>query len=169
MSKGPLNDRQRRFAEEYATSLNASDAYRKAGYKSDNSAAVGVSASRLLSDPRVADLVAELQGRTAKKLDITREKIARELAFIAFADIRDFAKWGNSEIQMLDSKDIPDEHSRAIAEVATTTTGTRVKLHDKRAALMDLAKLLDLMPREVDPETLKGRGSISIKFGALGG
>lgn len=58
MSK--LNIRQERFCLEYAQSGNATEAYKKAGYKVKNDNAAAASASQLLSNPKIKSRLAEI-------------------------------------------------------------------------------------------------------------
>lgn len=54
--------------------MNATEAYATAGYKGDRTAA-----SRLSTNVNVAQRVAELQGRAAKKAEVTLESLLNEL------------------------------------------------------------------------------------------
>jgi len=56
---------QERFCLEYAKSGNATDAYKKAGYKPKNENAAAASATRLLRNVKVQDRLHELQQATA--------------------------------------------------------------------------------------------------------
>lgn len=51
----PLSVKQKAFVREYLVSLNASDAYRKAGYKAANA---NVDGPKLLANPRIAEVIA---------------------------------------------------------------------------------------------------------------
>lgn len=54
-----LTEKQKRFADEYLKSLNAADAYRKAGYKSKTDSAITSNASRLLTNDKVSRYLQE--------------------------------------------------------------------------------------------------------------
>lgn len=49
-----LNERQKRFADYYIETGNASEAYRRAGYKSDNEKVITAGSSRLLANVNVS-------------------------------------------------------------------------------------------------------------------
>ena len=49
-----LTEKQKRFADEYLKSLNATDAYRKAGYKAKTDGSVRTASSRLLTNVNVS-------------------------------------------------------------------------------------------------------------------
>jgi hypothetical protein len=76
---GPLTERQRRFIEEYLLDLNATAAYRRAGYvaRNDNTAAAG--ASTLLRNPKVAAAVAEAQQERADRAELTQDWVVGRL------------------------------------------------------------------------------------------
>jgi phage terminase small subunit len=89
----PLNERQQRFVVEYLIDLNASAAYRRAGYHTSGAAADN-SASRLMRDARVKAAIAEgLARRSAEAglsqqwvLDRLRENHARAMQTIPVLD-----------------------------------------------------------------------------------
>jgi len=68
------NSRHERFAQAVAKGHSATEAYRLAGYKGDRTAA-----SRLSTNVNVAQRVSELQGRSAKRVEVTVESLAAEL------------------------------------------------------------------------------------------
>lgn len=68
------NPRHEAFAQALAKGKSATEAYAQAGYKPHQP-----SASRLLSNAMVAARVEELQGRVARKVEVTVESLACEL------------------------------------------------------------------------------------------
>lgn len=68
------NPRHESFAQALAKGKSAAEAYTNAGYKQSRSAA-----SRLSTNVNIEARVAELQGRVAKKAEITIESLAGEL------------------------------------------------------------------------------------------
>lgn len=68
------NARHEKFAQALAKGKNATEAYADAGYKGDRTAA-----SRLSTNVNVAQRVAELQGRAARKAEVTMESLLSEL------------------------------------------------------------------------------------------
>jgi 3-methyladenine DNA glycosylase Mpg len=71
-----MNAKQKRFVAEYLKDLNATQAYIRSGY-SEKGAAQG--AERLLRNVEVAAAVTAGQGKIAAKLEITAEKVLRDL------------------------------------------------------------------------------------------
>lgn len=147
-----LTDKQRAFAHEYLKNgRNAAEAYRKV-YKSKASATVvAVNACKLLKNANIALIVAEAEKRaeaaTQRALDryeVTAERIVAGLARLGFYDARDIFTWSEHGVRLKPSHEISDDAAAAITEISETITkdgGTiKVKLADKRAALVDLGR-----------------------------
>jgi phage terminase small subunit len=152
-----LNPKQERFVAEYLKDLNGKQAAIRAGYSEKTAES---QASRLLSHAKVAAAVAAGQAKTAAKLEITKEMIVDELRKIAFADLRKAVAWGptqhttvddggqkivSSGVTLIDSSELDADTAAAVAEVGNTREGVKIKLHDKKGALVDLAKMLGFM------------------------
>lgn len=150
------NQRHERFAQELAKGKSATDAYSAAGYVGDRTAA-----SRLSTNVNVQARVAEILARGAERAAITEEMVLRELGKIAFADIRKAVRWGRSPIdtesenaspnglgiypvELVPSEEMDDDTAGAVAEVSLTQTGIKIKMHDKKAALVDIGKHLGM-------------------------
>lgn len=152
------NARHEKFAQALAKGKTATEAYAEAGFKPHDG-----NAARLRGNERISARVDEITGkvneRVIDKLAITKERVAAELAKIAFLDIREAVRWGRSPVdtesensspnglgiypvELVPSDMISDEAAAAVSEVSLTQTGVKIKMHDKRAALMDLAKLM---------------------------
>lgn len=158
-SKAKLTPKQEAFVARYLLDLNATQAAIRAGYSEKTAQQQG---SRLLLNVLVQEAIAKGREKTAAKLEITKERIVDELAKIAFADIRKAVRWGKSPIdttsenaspnglgiypvELVPSEEIEDEIAAAVSEVSLTQTGIKIKMHDKKAALVDMAKMLGFM------------------------
>ena len=86
-----LTPRQERFVTEYLVDLNATQAAIRAGYSEKGANVAGI---RMLANATVRAAVEERQAKRAEKLDISVDRIERELARIAFTDMRKYAQWG---------------------------------------------------------------------------
>lgn len=73
-----MNARQRRFVAEYLKSLNATQAYKKAGYKATGRAAEN-NASRLLGDAGVKEAIAAGLAHQAEEAKVDAVKVTRGL------------------------------------------------------------------------------------------
>jgi phage terminase small subunit len=60
-TKSGLSEKQKNFADEYIKCLNASEAYRKAGYKNDNVNTVKNNSSKLLANTYIQEYVSQRQ------------------------------------------------------------------------------------------------------------
>ena len=88
----PMNAKQQRFVAEYLVDLNATAAYRRAGYTATGQSA-GVNAARLLATARVSAAIAEARGKMAKKLEISAERVMTEAWNILTADARELVEY----------------------------------------------------------------------------
>ena len=148
-----LTPKQQAFIEEYLRNgRNASAAYRFAYPNKMTASQVGIQAFRMLEHPKIAPIIAEADAKAAKYLQrsveryaISKERISDELARLAFVDARRLYRWDQNGVTILASDDLSDDDAAAVIEVSQTVTkegGTiRVKVADKRQALVDLARL----------------------------
>lgn len=140
----PLTDQAFRFAQEYMIDCNAAQAAIRAGY---SRASARQRAYELMQDPRVQQLIEEARAQLAEEFQLERETIARELAALGFANMGDYIEVGDDGEPRIRFANLSPAQRRAIQEVTIEVPekGPRrikLKLHDKRAALVDLAKLL---------------------------
>lgn len=167
-----LTPKQQRFVEEYLVDLNATAAYKRAGYVAKGNAAE-VNAARLLRNAQVKIAVEAARAELSKRTEITQDMVLQELAKIGFSDIRKAVRWASNvavaapdersldeiieegggeirhaitnQVELVDSDTIDDDTAAAIAEIAQTDRGgLKVKLHDKRAALVDIGRHLGM-------------------------
>jgi phage terminase small subunit len=136
-----LDPRRAEFVRQYLVDLVGSKAAARAGY-SERSA--HVTASRLLSDAKVAEAVR--LGRAARSIRtrITADAVVLELARVAFADLRKLASWGAGTVALVDSVELSDDVAAAVVEVAAGEHGPRLKLAPKLPALERLGRHLGL-------------------------
>ncbi|WP_083509462.1 terminase small subunit [Hyphomicrobium sulfonivorans] len=164
-ASGPdgLTVKQAAFVQAYIETGNASEAYRRAyDAKGMKSATVNRKAFELLENGKIAARIAHLQAKTAEKHEITKDRIVAELAKIAFADIRQAVKWGSTPLDttsenaspnglniypvaLVPSELIADDIAAAVSEVSLTQSGVKIRMYDKKSALVDLAKMLGFM------------------------
>lgn len=138
---GLTTDRQVRFVEEYVIDKNATQAALRAGYSKKTAGVIG---NENLKKPEIAAAIKVLLGKMAEESGISAERVLKEYAKIAFAEMSDFANWNGKTIKLKDSKELTSEQRAAVAEVTQTQSGLKVKLHDKKGALDSLARHLGL-------------------------
>lgn len=162
---GELTDRQKLFCNNYIISkFNGTEAAKMSGYSHNTSAE---QASRLLSNVNIQAYVDLLKKDLGLRLGITKERIALELAKIAFYDPRKMltVDGGLKPINELD-----DDTAGAIGgiELFEVTAGDedrisigvnkKIKIWDKRAALCDLNKMFGYdMPLKISPTDPEGK------------
>jgi phage terminase small subunit len=172
------NAKHELFAQELAKGVSASEAYVRVGYKPDDG-----NASKLST--KVQDRVQEITSLAAAKCGVTIERVVTELAKIGFADIRKAVDWSgvlvteednpdggdvlvikhihSSHVRLISAADLDDDTAGAIAEVKQSPTGgLSLKLHDKRAALVDLGKHLGMFK-----DKLEVSGNVPVTFNTL--
>lgn len=142
------NARQERFAQLLAAGKTATAAYVEAGYKPDDGAS-----SRLSG--KVRERVAELLSRAGDRVEITKARVIRELALLAFSDLKEFADWNESGVTWKPSDKLTDKQSRALASIKQTMNEhggtTELKLYDKQRALELLGKELGMFTGKEEP------------------
>lgn len=155
-----LTAKQQRFVDEYLIDLNATQAAIRAGYSKKTANEQG---SRLLANVSVSSAVAESMKSRSNRTGITQDMVLKELAKIGFSDIRKVVRWGETMVRMvdgdeecaedmvpyhglalIDSSEIDDDTAGAIAEVSQGKEGLKVKLHDKKGALVDIGRHLGM-------------------------
>lgn len=165
-----LTAKQRAFVREYLIDLNATQAAVRAGYSVKTAASQG---ERLLRNVEIDRAVSAAMDLRAKRTEITSDRVMQELAKIGFADIRKAVTWQTSliteednpdggdvavvknivtnNVQLVASEDIDDDTAAAIAEISQNAQGgLKIKLHDKRAALVDMGRHLGMFKDKVE-------------------
>lgn len=142
-----LNEKQIRFCDEYLVDFNASQAAFRAGYSKKTGA---VYAFQLLQRADVQKYLESRKIKLARKLEITQERTLREIARLAYSDIR---KLFNDDGSMKVLTELDDDTAAALSavEVEERRVGEnddlmlviktkKLKLRDKLNALEMLAK-----------------------------
>lgn len=146
-----LTDKQRTFVNEYLVDMNGTQAAIRAGYAPKTAFA---QASRLLSNVKVAAFLTEAQKARSDRTEITQDMVLRELARIGFSDMRNFTEWGPAGVRLKDYAELTDDQAAAISEVSQTITeaggSLKFKLHDKRAALVDIGRHLGMFTDKIE-------------------
>lgn len=83
-----MTPKQQRFVEEYLIDLNATAAYRRAGYAAKGNAAE-VNAARLLRNAQVQAAIVEAKAARSEETGINAAWVLKRLAEEAFADLAD--------------------------------------------------------------------------------
>lgn len=180
-----MTPKQQLFVDEYLIDLNATQAAIRAGYSEDTAYSQG---QRLLKNVEVAKAVGNAMAERSVRTKITADQVLTELAKIGFSDIRKAVKWYSqtnvasvddvegeiedgsirfavaNQVELVSSDGIDDDTAAAISEVSMTDKGgLKMKLHDKRAALVDLGRHLKLFTDKVEHGGNDG-GPLTVTF-----
>lgn len=172
-----LNAKQERFVAEYLVDLNATQAAIRSGYSEATAYSQG---QRLLKHVEVEAAIETAMEKRAERTGITQDMVLSELAKIGFVDIRKAVQWFSSvavaaadersvddiiedgpsgevrhqitnQVELVSSAEIDDATAAAIAEISMTDKGgLKVKLHDKRAALVDIGRHLGMFKDRIE-------------------
>lgn len=151
MSDAPkLTEKQKRFADEYLIDLNATAAYKRAGYSGDGNVAEAAS-SRLLSNVKVKQYIDGRMKDRENRTEITQDRVLQEYAKLAFLDPRRFYDESGALIPI---NELPADVAAALAGVDVTDsfdkesnaviTTKKVKFIDKKGALDSVARHLGM-------------------------
>lgn len=161
-----LTKKQKLFCDEYLIDLNATRAYKAAGYsvKSDNAA--GVEGYKLLRNPKIGLYINQRMKSREERTEITQDKVLKELAKIGFSDIKDYLEYKTVQsvistdedgepiidyrqiVDVIDSKEVD---TSIIQEVSISKDGTfKFKLYDKQKALVDIGKHLGMFVDKIE-------------------
>jgi phage terminase small subunit len=177
------NARHEAFALQIANGHKLERAHELAGFKPDRKTAwtlrhrpdISRRVEELLKERVQADTRRRV--RREKKDEDLRDRVIEELRRIAFADVREVMKWNREPVmspdgEVLDIVDrvtvtasdkLTDSSAAAIKSVFQKAGSLRVELHDKRAALEALAKILkgdDVQPAGAIKVTQVNVGSL---------
>lgn len=155
-----LTAKQQRFVDEYLIDLNATQAAIRAGYSEKTARSIS---NENMTKPDIQAAIEKGMQARSGRVEITQDMVLRELAKIGFSDIRKVVRWGETQVRMvdgdddgpedmvpyhglalIDSTEIDDNTAGAIAEVSQGKEGLKVKLHDKKGALVDIGRHLGM-------------------------
>jgi phage terminase small subunit len=141
----PLSPKQKLFVEEYIVDMKAGAAAIRAGYSARTAYSHGPHMTKV---PQIAAAIERALATRREGMQVTAERVIRELARIAFADIGRIIHWSDKGLTVKPTDQLSAEDRAAIAEVAVVKQGdrvaARVTLHDKERALVALCRHLGL-------------------------
>jgi phage terminase small subunit len=157
-----LTPKQEFFCLEYVKHWNGARAARTAGY-SEHSA--GNIACELLTKPHIKRRIRFAKQELHDRTEVTRDELVGHMLKIIRTDSRDIADWGPEHqekrakdgalivspgVKLIESTELTRDASYAVQEIGNTKEGVKIKLHDKRQAIMDLSRLMGLITDKVD-------------------
>lgn len=155
-----MNARRRKFIAAYLKESNATKAALVAGYSKKTAYSIG---HRLLSEPEILKAI----GMKLDKVDITAERVLRELSLLAYSNTLDYVTINDEGLCDVDFSKLTRDQAAAIQEIKVDTTGgtgdgerrvvlrTTFKLADKGQNLERLGKHLKLFTDVIRHEGLE--------------
>jgi phage terminase small subunit len=141
-----VNARQQRFCEEYLIDLNATQAAIRAGYSSASAGELGCA---LLKNVKVrARIDAELAERS-RRTGVTADRVVRELARVAFADITDVVDVDRATLRPNADRDDTAVIASVKVKEGDDFTEREIKMCDKLRALELLGKHMGMFTDKV--------------------
>lgn len=147
-----MTDAQKRFCDEYLIDLNATRAYKVAYPNCKKDETASAAGSRMLGNVKVQEYISKKQKEIEKRTEVTQDMVIKELAKIAFLDIR---KLYTENGQLKNVTDIDDDTAGAISSLETLEEydgygDDREKIGDtQKVKLLDKTKALELLGRHL--------------------
>ncbi|MGK0688723.1 terminase small subunit [Serratia marcescens] len=173
-----LTKLQQRFVTKLLEGKNQTDAYKAAGGKAKGESA-HVQASRMISFDKVAAFLSSVQHEAVSAAIMTYEEAMERLTTMGRASIRDLVEFsehdmgkdenGNPVVQAVwrfrDSVKQTPELLDAIAEITAGKEGIKLKLHDAKSAIKQLAEMRGWEAPKKNEHTINGLPSLEDLFG----
>lgn len=147
-----MTDAQKRFCDEYLIDLNATRAYKVAYSRCKKDETASVNGSKLLRNTKVQEYISRKQKEIEKRTEVTQDRVIKELAKIAFLDIR---KLYTDNGQLKNVADLDSDTAGAISSLETLEEydgygDDREKIGDtQKVKLLDKTKALELLGRHL--------------------
>jgi phage terminase small subunit len=143
------NPKHEIFCQEYVARFNGTQAAIKAGFSPKTA---DQQASRLLTKVKIKERVEELKVKREKRLEVTADKVIKEIARIAFFDT---AKLYDENGNLLDIQDLDEDSAHAIAGIEFTSYGKDDNLKQvTKYRVNDKARMLELLTKHVSLDGL---------------
>ena len=147
-----MTDAQKRFCDEYLIDLNATRAYKVAYSNCKKDETASAAGSRMLGNVKVQKYISEKMKERERRTEVTQDMVIKELAKIAFLDIR---KLYTENGQLKNVANLDDDIAGAISSLETLEEyggygDDREKIGDtQKVKLLDKTKALELLGRHL--------------------
>lgn len=136
------------FVRSFVIDRNHVAALRRLGHRTEDPKVLMRRAKKYLEKVEVQNALEFLAKRLMEKLDITAEKVQRQIAAIAFFDPRDVMQFDNGGVNILHSRYWTAEQAAAIKSIKQGQNGVEITFYDRLKAAEMLAKQLGVQPEE---------------------
>lgn len=147
-----MTNAQKRFCDEYLIDLNATRAYKVAYPNCKKDETASAAGSRMLGNVKVQEYILGKQKEIEKRTEVTQDMVIKELAKIAFSDIR---KLYTENGQLRNVADLDDDVAGAISSLETLEEydgygDEKEKVGDtQKVKLLDKTKALELLGKHL--------------------
>ena len=147
-----MTNAQKRFCDEYLIDLNATRAYKVAYPNCKKDETASAAGSRMLGNVKVQEYISKKQKEIEKRAEVTQDMVIKELAKIAFLDIR---KLYTENGQLKNVADLDDDIAGAISSLETLEEyegygEDRERIGDtQKVKMLDKTKALELLGRHL--------------------
>jgi phage terminase small subunit len=155
-----LTPKQERFVEEYLLDLNATAAYKRAGYRARGRAAENA-ASRLLGNGGVGARIAAAKAARSGRTEIRADRALLEVSRLGFADVRKLYRpdgtlkapheWDDDTAAAVAGVEVFEEYEGRGASRRLVGHTRKVRLWDKNSALDKILRHLGLLGGDGPP------------------
>lgn len=165
-----LTAKQQRFVEEYLLDLNATAAYRRAGYKAKTDEAARASAAQILTNLNVEAAIRKAMQERSERTLVSADEVVLELQKLAMVNMQDYITITPDGSAYMDLSRVTRSQLAAVQEITSETymekdgddfkpvKKSRLKLTDKRASLELLGKHLGVFGKGEEQEGLDEYG-----------
>lgn len=167
--------RQELFCRLVAEGKPVADAFREAGFgKGSEPHVQAVNGGKMARRVAIAARITELRSQAAAHTTITSARVLEEMAKIGFANMMDYIRVQEDGTAAIDMSMVDRDKGAAISEVIIDefmdgkgdnirpVKRIRLKLHDKRAALVDIGKHFGMFVGRVE-HSGPGGGPIDVR------
>lgn len=155
-----MTDKQRIFCDEYLKDFNATRAYKEAYPSCKKDETASAASSRMLRNVNIQSYIKEKKEQLKSKMEISQERVLKEMARIAFGDIR---KLYNESGGLKNIQDLDDDTAAIITSIESIEEfdgygqdreqigyAKKVKTADKTKALDMLGKYFGMFKERVE-------------------
>lgn len=162
-----MTPKQQRFVEEYLIDLNATQAATRAGYSARTANEQG---ARLLANVSVRKHIEEAKARRSERVEITQDRVLKEIARIAFFDVRKLYREAGGG--MKDPHELDDDAAAVLVGVDVVEErqasggeedGAQSLSYVKKAKLADKVAALTLAARHLGMLTDKAQLDVTVR------
>lgn len=143
-----ITEKEKRFAQCYMKTLNATQAYIDAGYKAKDRRCAGKNAAKIMKRPDVKQYIDEGLERVRRQSEVETGSMVELLFVIAntspanLAEIKEID--GKQQVVWKRFEELDDETKKAIALIKNTKDGVEISLLDRMKAIEMLFKYMGL-------------------------